>query len=138
LEAQPGFATSTVRLAQANRERHGPYADLDWTWPLLWKFSFRTQDSFAAFGPAHNDSPIDTLYRNDATQTLNLKLFPNLSIGPSIERFDYENKSVAGSQAFHLRSWIPSIKLTYSFDLLEGSKISKSMLQAPSSAGASQ
>jgi hypothetical protein len=138
LEAQTAFAATSLHLSLANRERHGPYADLDWSWPLLWRFSFRTQDSFAYYGPAHNDSPIDTLYRNDATQTLNFKLFPNLSIGPSLERFDYENKSVDGSQAFHLRTWSPSIKVTYSFEVLQGSHWAKSWRYSPSGGGGGQ
>ena len=134
-ELQPGFLVSSISQSLGTRERHGPYADLDWTWPLIWRLGFRTQESFAYYGPAHLDSAIDTLYRNDVTETLNFQLFPNLNIGPSLERFDYENKI----EHVHLRTWSPSFKLTYSFDWLEGSKIGKSLRYSPTSAsGGSQ
>jgi hypothetical protein len=129
-ELQSGFLASSITQALGTRERHGPYADLDWTWPLIWKLGFRTQESFAYYGPAHLDNAIDTLYRNDVTETLNFQLFPNLNIGPSLERFDYENKI----EHVHLRTWSPSFKLTYSFDWLEGSKIRKSLRYSPTSA----
>ncbi len=130
-EGETGFLASSISLARATRERYGPYADLDWTWPLIWKFAFRTQDSFQYFGPSHLDNPIDTLYRNDVTETLNLKLLPNLSIGPSLERFDYENKI----NHVHLRTWSPSIKLTYSFDWLKAANWKKSLRYSPSGGG---
>jgi hypothetical protein len=133
-ELQPGFLANSVSETQATRERHGPYADLDWTLPLLWKLGFRIQDSFDYYGPAHLDNAIDTLYRNDATETLNFKLLPNLNIGPSLERFDYENKI----ERVHLRTWSPSIKLTYSFDWLEGGNWKKSLRYSSSAGGASQ
>ncbi len=130
-ESQPGFLASSLRLAAGTRERNGPYWDMDWTLPLIWKLGFQTKESFQYFGPAHMDNAIDTLYRNDVTETLNLKLMPNLSIGPSLERFDYENKI----EHVHLRTWSPSIKLTYSFDVLEGSHWKKSLAYSPSAGG---
>jgi len=104
--------------------------DMDWSWPLIWRLSFRTQESFAYYLPAHFDNAIDTLYRNDVIETLNFKLFANLNFGPSLERFDYENKF----EHVHLRTWSPTFKVTYSFDWLEGSRGGKS-LRYPSSAG---
>jgi hypothetical protein len=44
---------------------------------------------------------------------------------------NYENKSVDGSQAFHLRTWGPSIKVTYSFEVLESSHWGKSWRYSP-------
>jgi hypothetical protein len=133
-ELQPGFLANSIRQTTGTRERHGPYMDLDWTWPLMWRLAFRTQDSFAYFGPAHLDNPIDTLYRNDLTETLSYQILPNLNIGPSLERFDYENKI----ERVHLRTWSPSIKLTYSFDVLEGSRRTKSLRYSPASSAAGE
>jgi len=133
-EAQAGFSASSVTLGKANRERNGPYADMDWTWPLIWRLSFRTQESFSYFAPAHSDNPVDTLYRNDVTETLSFKVLPNLSIGPSLERFDYENKI----EHVHLRTWSPTFQITYSFDVLRGSKWSKSWQYSPSGGSGSQ
>jgi len=129
-EAEPGFLANSIRQVRAKRERHGPYVDLDWTWPLIWKFGVRTQDSFAYFGPAHLDNSIDTLYRNDFTETLTFQLWPSLNIGPSLERFDYQNKI----ERVHLRTWAPAIKLTYSFDRLQGGNWLKSLRYSPTSA----
>jgi hypothetical protein len=131
-EANMGFEANSISQARATRERHGPYADLDWTWPLIWKLGFRTQDSFQYFGPAHLDNSIDTLYRNDATETLTFQLWPNLSVGPSLERFDYENKI----EHVHLRTWSPAFKLTYSFERLQGGNWKNSLSYSPTSGGA--
>lgn len=133
-EAQTGFLADSLHQVLATRTRQGPYADLDWSWPVFWKLSVRTQDSFAYYGPAHLDNAIDTLYRNDATETLNFKLLPNLTFGPALERFDYENKV----ERVHLSTWSPSIKLTYSFDWLEGANWKKSLRTASSAGSPSQ
>jgi hypothetical protein len=90
--------------------------------------SFRTQESFAFYAPAHNDTAIDTFYRNDAIESLNWKLYPNLTVGPSLERFDYENKI----NNVHLRTWSPTFQVTYSFDLLGGSRAGKSLVYGSS------
>jgi hypothetical protein len=81
------------------------------------------------------DSSTDTKYRNDATETLNYQLLPNLTIGPSLERFDYENKL----NHVHLRTWTPSLNVTWSFDKYRGGSWFKSLRYSPSaSGGASQ
>jgi hypothetical protein len=131
-ELQSTFVPGSISQTRDRRERNGPYMDMDWNWPLIWRLSFRTQESFAYYFPSHFDNAIDTLYRNDLIETLNFKLFPNLNFGPSLERFDYENKF----EHVHLRTWSPSFKMTYSFDWLEGSRRGKS-LRYPSSAGGS-
>jgi hypothetical protein len=132
LEAKPTFLATSVGQTRDRRERHGPYIDMDWTWPLVWKLGFRTQESFSYFGPAHFDNAIDTLYRNDVIETLNFQLFSNLSFGPSLERFDYENKV----EHVHLRTWSPTFKVSYSFDWLEGSKRGKSLRYSPTASAA--
>jgi len=88
------------------------YADVDWTLPLFWKWKLVTKDQGEWFGPSHNDNSTDTLYRNDWTTNLSIPIFSNLSVGPGLELFSYENK--VGHT--HLLRVSPMMKINYTFD----------------------
>jgi len=132
LQSMQNFSLASLPIATQSRERNGIYANVDWTTPLFWKFSLHSQDFLEYYGPAHLDNSTDTKYRNDATETLAWQALPNLSIGPSLERFDYENKV----NFVHFRTWTPGISVTYSFDVYRGGSWMKSLKYGPNASGA--
>jgi hypothetical protein len=59
-------------------------------------------------------------------------VLPNLTLGPGLERFDYENKV----ERVHFRTWSPVFNVTYSFDKYSGGDWKRSLGYSPSAAGA--
>jgi hypothetical protein len=128
----PGFLFSSLQQLNGSRENNGAYVNLDWSIPLIWKLSFRTEDYGEYYSPAHLDNSTDTRYRNDAKETLKFTVLPNLTFGPGLERFDYENKV----ERVHFRTWSPVFNVTYSFDKYSGGDWKKSLGYSPTAAGA--
>jgi len=122
---------ATIQQIRETRRRHGMYADVDWTLPLFWKWKFVTKDQGEWFGPSHNDNSTDTLYRNDWTTNLSIPIFSNLSVGPGLELFSYENK--VGHT--HLLRVSPMMKINYTFDKYSGGKWKKSLAYKPGGGG---
>jgi hypothetical protein len=133
LQNVPGFDWHTIHQVNGTRERNGAYANLDWTIPMIWRFSLHTEDYGTYYRPAHLDNSTDTLYLNDAKETIKFSVLPNLTFGPGLERIDYENKGASGR--VHLRTWGPVFSLTYSFDKYSGGNWKKSLGYSPSAAG---
>jgi hypothetical protein len=128
----PGFLFGSLLQLNGTRKNNGAYVNLDWSIPLIWKFSFRTEDYGEYYSPAHLDNSTNTLYRNDAKETLKFTVLPNLTLGPGLERFDYENKV----ERVHFRTWSPVFNVTYSFDKYSGGDWKRSLGYSPSAAGA--
>ena len=122
---------ATIQQIRETRRRHGMYADVDWTLPLFWKWKLVTKDQGEWFGPSHNDNSTDTLYRNDWTTNLSIPIFSNLSVGPGLELFSYENK--VGHT--HLLRVSPMMKINYTFDKYSGGKWKKSLAYKPGGGG---
>jgi hypothetical protein len=134
LQKIAGFNFRSIRQLNATRERNGPYVNLDWTIPVIWRFSLRTEDYGTYYRPAHLDNSTDTLYLNDAKETLKFTFpfLPNLALGPGLERIDYENKL----EHVHLRTWGPVFSVTYNFDRYSGGNWKKSLGYSASASGA--
>jgi hypothetical protein len=128
----PGFLFGSLQQTNGTRGNNGAYVNMDWSIPLIWKLSFRTEDYGEYYSPAHLDNSTDTLYRNDAKETLKFNVLPNLTLGPGLERFDYENKV----ERVHFRTWSPVFNVTYSFDKYSGGDWKKSLGYSPNAAGA--
>jgi hypothetical protein len=117
LTAQPTtIQPGTIRQIRATRTRNGVYANLDWTLPLFWRMSFVALAQGEYFREDHLDNSSDTLYRNLASGTVRISIWPNFSVAPGLERLDYENKL----NHTHLRTWSPVLKLIYNFDQYSG------------------
>jgi hypothetical protein len=132
VQQTPGFDYHTLHPMYGTRENNGAYVNLDWTVPVIWKLSIHTEDYGEYYRPAHLDNSTNTLYRNDAKESLKLTLLPNLTFGPGLERFDYENKI----EHIHLRTWDPVFNVTYSFDKYSGGNWGKSLGYSPNAAAA--
>jgi hypothetical protein len=132
VQQTPGFDYHSLRPMYGIRENNGAYVNMDWTIPVIWKLSIHTEDYGEYYRPAHLDNSTNTLYRNDAKETLKFTLLPNLTLGPGLERFDYENKI----EHVHLRTWDPVFNVTYSFDKYSGGNWKKSLGYSPSASGA--
>jgi len=120
---QPG----TIHQVRDTRTRDGYYVDLDWTLPLFWRLSFVALDQGEYFREDHLDNSSDTLYRNLASGTVRIPIWPNLSIAPGLERIDYENKL----NHTHLATWSPVLKLVYNLDHYSGGDWGKAMRFKP-------
>jgi hypothetical protein len=133
LQKMAGFNFRSIRQLNATRQRNGPYVNLDWTIPVIWRFSLRTEDYGTYYRPAHLDNSTDTLYLNDAKETLKFTFpfLPNLALGPGLERIDYENKL----EHVHLRTWGPVFSVTYNFDRYSGGNWKKSLGYSSSGSG---
>jgi 5'-nucleotidase, C-terminal domain len=127
-----GFDYHSLHPLYGTRENSGAYVNLDWTVPLIWKLSVHTEDYGEYYRPAHLDNSTNTLYRNDSKETLKFTVLPNLTFGPGLERFDYENKI----EHVHLRTWDPVFNVTYSFDKYAAGSWNKSLGYSPNAAAA--
>ena len=122
LTNQPiSIQSNAIHQIRSTRPRNGFYATMDWTLPLFWRMSFVAFGQGEYFREAANDNSSDTLYRNLASGTVRIAIWPNFSIAPGLERLDYENKLTHT----HLATWSPVFKLVYSFDQYSGGRWGK-------------
>jgi hypothetical protein len=85
--------TSTPSALLEGRPRAGIYFNHIFSFPIWSKMKYEAkQDADFFFVKFHEDTTIDTRFRYNSKNSLLFTIWPNFSIGPTMELFMYQNK----------------------------------------------
>jgi hypothetical protein len=86
-------ANSIPSALLQSRPRAGMYGSQSFSFPIGSKVKYElTQDADFFFVNFHRDTTIDTRFRYNSKNRLSFMIWPNFSIGPTLELFMYQNK----------------------------------------------
>ncbi len=86
-------ADSTATALVQGRPRAGIYWSHTLSIPIIDRLKYEvTQDADFFFVNFHNDTSIDTRFRYSSTNRLSLMVWPNFSIGPTLDILMFQNK----------------------------------------------
>jgi hypothetical protein len=107
--------TSTPTALLQGRPRAGIYWNHKFSFPLWSKMKYEvTQDADFFFVKFHRDTSIDTRFRYNSKNSLAFMIWPNFSIGPTLELLMYQNKD-KGNFLFQRTL---GIEMKFNFDIL--------------------
>jgi len=107
--------TSTPSALLQGRPRAGIYWNHKLSFPIWSKMKYEvTQDADFFFVKFHRDTSIDTRFRYNSKNSLGFMIWPNFSIGPTLELLMYQNK---GKGNFLFQRTL-GIEMKFNFDIL--------------------